>query len=428
MNRDDAVHLLRRTGFAVRESDVTQLMALDRVAGVSLVTDFAPNSPAQPPPEIADPEGSRWRQIRDLRDWWIQRMMTVPRPLQEKMTLFWHSHFAASAERVYFATQTWEQNHLFRLQGLGNYRDLVHATSIDPAMVLYLDGYRNKAGNPNENYARELMELHTLGPGNYTENDIVELAKAWTGHMLDESYRNYEFKSYHHDYRNKTIFGITRDWNGPEVIDEILLGSKQVAASEFITKKMFEYFVYEGPSASLVSSLATSFRANGLNIGLLLRDILLHSEFWSTRARQAIVRSPVEYMIQCIVGAGSTFDEARPDWWLRDMGHDLFYPPNPSGWQLNGFWLSASSTWAKAEFARHLAWKAVRRDHLQEIETEGVPMAVALALHLFGISDVSPTTRTALENYLYAERATWEWPQHANLLTLTMLTPEIQVA
>ena len=133
-------------------------------------------------------------------------------------------------------------------------------------------------------------------------------------------------------------------------------------------------------------------------------------------------------MIQCMVGAGSTFDEARPDWWLEEMGQDLFYPPNPSGWQLNGFWLSARSIWAKAEFARHLAWKATNRDHLNEIETEGVPMAVAFALHFFGISDASNTTRAALEDYLYAERATWEWPQHANLLTLTMLTPEIQVA
>jgi uncharacterized protein (DUF1800 family) len=329
---------------------------------------------------------------------------------------------------VYFAQQTWEQNHLFRLGGLGNYRNLVHATSIDPAMLTYLDNYRNKAGNPNENYARELMELHTLGPGNYTENDIVEVAKAWTGHMLNDNYSHYEFKTYHHDYRNKTIFGITREWDGPEVIDEILLGSKKVASAKFITKKLWEYFAYEDPSDALVTALANQFIADGLELAPLVRNILLHQEFWGSRARRGLVRSPVDYVLQCMVGASSWIDEARPDWYLDQMGIDLFYPPNPSGWQLNGFWLSASATWAKAEFARHLAWKMVRRDHLTEITTQGVPMAVSLALSFFGIPDASHNTRTALENYLYAERATWEWPQHANLLTLTMLTPEIQVA
>jgi len=428
LNRDDALHLIRRTGFAVREADVSQLMALDRVGAVSLVMDFGPNSAAQPPSSIVDPEGSRWRQVRDLRDWWLERMLTTPRPLQEKLVLFWHSHFATSASNMRFATQTWEQNHLFRLQSLGNYRDLVHATSTDAAMLLYLDNYRNKAGNPNENYARELMELHTLGPGNYSENDVVEVANAWTGHMLDGDRRRYEFHTYHHDYRSKTIFGITRAWDGPEVIDEILLGSKRLVAAKFITKKLWEYFVYEDPSDSLVTSLANQFITDGLNIGLLLRNILLHDEFWGPTARKAIVRSPVEYVLQCITGAGSTIAEARPDWWIKQMGIDLFYPPNPSGWQLNGFWLSASATWAKAEFARNLAWKAVKRNHLKEIETQGAPMAVTLALSFFGIADASPTTRSALENYLYAERATWEWPQHANLLTLTMLTPEIQVA
>lgn len=428
MNRDDAVHLLRRTGFAVREAQVNELMALDRLGAVNLVTDFSPNPAAAPPGEIADPEGSRWRQVRDLGNWWLGRMLNSPRPLQEKMTLFWHSHFAASADTIYFATQTWEQNHLFRLQGLGNYRDLVRSTALDPAMITYLDNYRNKAGNPNENYARELMELHTLGPGNYTENDIVEVARAWTGHMLDDEYRRYQFQGYHHDYRNKTIFGITRPWDGPEVIDEILLGSKQLIAAKFITRKLWEYFAHENPAESLVTALANQFISDGLNIGLLLRNIFLHDDFWNSTSRQAIVRSPVEYVLQCIVGAGSSLDEARPDWWLDQMGIRLFYPPNPSGWQLNGFWLSASATWAKAEFARHLAWKATRRDHLHEITQEGVPTAVSLALNFFGIPDASATTRTALENYLYAERATWEWPQHANLLTLTMLTPEIQVA
>ncbi len=428
LDRRDAEHLVRRTGFGLRSQQVEEILGMTRAQAVDHIMDFSSNPPASPPAVIFNEEESRWSQIRDLTKWWINRMQTVPRGLEEKLVLFWHSHFASSADSVSYAWQTWDQNKLFRDQALGNFGQLAHAMSVQPAMLTYLDNYRNKAGNPNENFARELFELHILGVGNYTEADIVGAAKAWTGHMLSEDRRNYEFHPWHHDYRDKTIFGITRDWDGPALIDEVLKGSKKLPAARYLARKLFEYLAYQGPDESVVATLADYYLANDLSIGLLVRAILLHDEFWSERARFAYVRSPVEYAVACLIGAGSSEEESRPDWWLDTMGQELFYPPNPSGWHLNGYWISATSMWAKAGFARHVAWKAVDRDHLAEILTMGAPQAVSLVLSFFGLPEVSTATRRALEDYVYAERATDEWPLHANLLTLVMLTPEMQLA
>ncbi|MCP3939610.1 MAG: DUF1800 domain-containing protein [Actinomycetia bacterium] len=428
MDRADARHLLRRTAFAVKSEQVTEISGLDRYEAIDMLMDFGANPASTPPPGALDLEGKRWEQHRNLVLWWLERMRTVPRPLQEKLALFWHGHFATSAEDAYYAVHTWDQNQLFRNHGLGDYRSLSHQMAVGPAMLSYLDNYRNKAGNPNENFARELLELHLLGVGNYTENDIVETARAWTGHMLDDERTVYQFDPYYHDYRNKTIFGITRDWDGPQVIDEILQGSKKQTAARHLVKAMFEFFAYPDPADAVVDRFAAEFLAGGLQVWVLLRAILRSDEFWSEEARIAQVRTPVDFVVQCLWGTGSSADEARPDWWLESMGMALFYPPNPSGWGANEDWVSSSASWAKADFVRHLAWKAVKREHLIEIESIGAPQAVELVLSFFGIEDAAPRTKAALENYLYAERATWEWPQHTNLLTLTMLSPDIQVA
>ena len=428
MERADALHLLRRTGFTVRPAELDEIAALSREAAIDRLMDFGPNGGVSPPPSALDREGKRWQQVRDLRIWWLDRMRTAPRQLQEKMVLFWHSHFATNAESVYYAKHMWDQNQLFREQAIGDFRTMVHAVSVGPAMLAYLDNYRNKAGNPNENFARELMELHTLGPDNYAEGDIPEVARAWTGHMLDDEKYVYQFHPNWHDYRNKTIFGITRDWDGPAVIDEIITGSKRDACARFLTRKLFEFFAYENPADAVVNRIADAYVAGGMQLWVIVREILRSDEFWSAEARAAHVRSPAEFVVACMVGAGSNADEARPDWWLDSMGMELFYPPNPSGWQANGYWVSSTAQWAKADFVRHLTWKATRRDHLEEIETMAVPVAVATAFSYFGIEDAAQTTRRAIEDYMYAERAAWEWPQHPNLLTLTMLCPDIQVA
>ena len=244
---------------------------------------------------------------------------------------------------------------------------------------------------------------------------------------LTDDKRYYQFNPYYHDYRPATIFGITKPWTGPELIDEILLGSKKWESARFVADRLWSFFAYPNPESHVVDRLVNVYVANGLSLGLMVREMFLQNEFYSAQAKEGLVRRPVDYVVACMRGAGSNVDEARPDWWLGEMGQELFYPPSPKGWKLTN-WLSGTTAWGKADFSGYLAYKASKRDWLAEIEYVAVPDAVNLALGFFGVDNVTPSTRSALENYLYAERATWEWPQHRNVMQLTMLAPELQVA
>lgn len=429
VDRADAEHLVRRTGFGIDYQFVDELVALSRADAVATVMDFSPNPTPNPPSTVFDEEESRWSSTRDLALWWFERMRTVPRPLQEKLVFFWHGHFATSASTHRYTWQTWTENNLFRGMLYSSFRDLAQAVSVTPSMLLYLDNYRNKAGRPNENFARELFELHLLGPGeHHSENDIVESAKAWTGHHLENGLRTYFFDSYWHDHRNKTIFGITRNWDGPAVIDETVLNTHRTTSARYIATQLWSFFAYPDPDSSIIDDLVAPYLANNLNLGLLVREVFMHDEFYSARARTGLVRSPVEWLVACARAASSPADECNPQWWWRDMGQELFYPPNPSGWNQNAEWISATGAWARADFAGYIAYRMDQRDHLQEIEDLSVPAAVDLLKGWFSLNQLSSRTRDALEDYLYAERANDEWPQYKNVLMLTMLSPEMQLA
>ncbi|MDG2112240.1 MAG: DUF1800 family protein [Actinomycetota bacterium] len=429
VDRADAEHLVRRTGFGIDYAFVDELVTLNRSDAVGRVMDFSPNPAATPPAEVFDEDGSRWRQVRDLSQWWAERMRTVPRPLQEKLVLFWHGHFATNADTHRYAWQTWQENDLFRGMVFASFRDFAQTMSVTPSMLLYLDNYRNKAGRPNENFARELLELHLLGPGeHHSENDIIETARAWTGHHLENGLRTYHFDTYWHDHRSKTIFGINRNWDGPAVIDEAVLGTHRVTSARYIATQLWSFFAYPNPSSAIIDDLVVDYLNNNLNLGLLVRAIFMHDEFYSAKARTGLVRTPIEWTVACSRAANSPTSESRPDWWTGDMGQRLFHPPNPSGWDQNEVWISATGAWARADFASHLIWKMDQRNHLKELEDMSVPAAVDLLKGWFSLHLLTPGTRRALEDYLYAERAADEWPQYRNVLTLVMLSPEMQLA
>ncbi len=429
MQRADAEHLVRRTGFGVDRALVDQLLPLTRAQAVGKIMDFGPNPAPQPPPAILDESGTHWRQVRELTLWWLERMRTVPRPFQEKLVLFWHGHFATSADTHRYAWQTWQENNLLRGMLFAGFRDMARAVSLGPAMLLYLDNYQNKAGRPNENFARELLELHLLGPGgHHSERDVLEVSRAWTGHHLENGKRSYRFDSYWHDHRDKTIFGITRNWDGPEVIDEAVLRTHRLTSARYIATQLWSFLAYPGPSPALVDELIRDYLANNLNLGLLVRSILMHDEFYGAKARTGLVRSPVEWTVACARAGASPTSECRPDWWVSAMGQRPFYPPNPSGWKQNEAWISATGTWARADFVNHLTWKMDQRGYLNEIEHLSVPAAVDLLKERLSLHLLSTTTRRALEDYLYAERANDGWPQYRNVLLLAMLSPEMQLA
>lgn len=428
MDRIEAIHLVKRTGFGIDWALVDQVEGLSRSAAVSLVTDFSANPDPVAPPGTFDEGGIRWRQINELQIWWLERMRSTPRPFQEKLVLFWHSHFATSGYTVAFAHQIWTDNQVFRAHSLGSFRDMAQTSALSPAMLLYLDNFRNKASRLNENYGRELLELHLLGPGeHHSELDVIETSRAWTGYNTDSDRRAFVFNAGYHDQGQKTIFGITRNWSGPEVIDEAVYNTHRVVSARYIASKLWSFLAYPNPSAAVVDSIVQPYLDNNLSLAALTRAILLHDEFYSERARTGLVRSPIEWAVSCSRSLGMPASESRPEWATAAMGQHVFYAPDPSGWKQNEVWITSTAAWAKADFARFLIWRAISNGNVTDTADMSVPDAVEFVRLVFGLDALSNQTRRALEDYVHAERATGIWAQTVNLMTLAMLAPEMQM-
>ncbi len=377
-------------------------------------------------------------------------MATVPKPLQEKLTLFWHGHFATQASKVGSAVDMFDQNHLFRTAGAGSFESLVQQMSLQVAMLIYLDNDPNSKGAPNENFARELMELFTLGVNEYTQDDVVASARAWTGHNVDYGAepRVYRFYPNRHDSDPKTFMGETRNWDGPEVITRILTVEPQRSiAARFIARKLWTFFASPNPDSTVLDALVAAFVGSNLDVRALLRAIFLRPEFFSPTARTGLVRSPVEWIVTCLRSVGLTAVATNPQWWMEEMGQVLFEPPNVAGWKNNAYWLNSTALWARADFARNLTWRAHAGGFLAEIVARDAAdhhvmtptQAVDLALARFGrdpaVAPVSPWVRSVLVAWLAGQRATeaaptYSWHDWAsiNLTTMTMLAPDVLMA
>ena len=196
-----------------------------------------------------------------LHYWWIDIMYYNSMHIREQMTLFWHDHFATSAQAVFYPPAMYHQNKILRENSLGNFKDLVTLITFDPAMMVWLDNNQNSVGNINENFARELLELFTLGEGNYTQEDITEAARALTGYVTDGL--NVYFQPEQHDYGMKTFLGQTGYWNAQDIIDIIF---EQPQTSYFIAEKLYKWFVYENPNEDIVQELANTMFENNYEI------------------------------------------------------------------------------------------------------------------------------------------------------------------
>lgn len=422
-------HLLRRAGFGGSPAEIAALTPLDIRTIVDRLVDPAA-AKALPKPRLLGTEAGYWERYVDMSWAWLERMRTATgaAALVEKLTLFWHGHFCSSLDKVGNHDALWAQNQLFRTRGLGSFRDLAQAVAIDPAMLRYLDNDRNVKGSPNENWARESMELFTLGVDQYGQDDVVAGARAWSGHGLDKDGR-YTFTPKRHDDGQKTLFGITRNWDGPQVLDEILLGSKKQASARFLATKLWSFFAYPNPEPAVVDALVAPYLASNLSIAALLRAIFLRPEFYGPKARGALVRSPIEYVVAAMKGAQVGCDVAHPEWWLEAMGQQPFYPPNVSGWRQNGYWVASSAQWAKFAFAGHLRWKVNERKAVLTATNRLAPGdAVRQALRTFGVDSPGPGTVAAMEGWLRKERATTRWAERPNLIFLALVSPDLQLA
>jgi uncharacterized protein (DUF1800 family) len=354
-----AEHLLRRAGFGGTAAEIAALHAMGIEGAVDhllTATDdelppFVPSVTGRPSREQykdktqeerqaiqRDYRRSDRKQLQTLREWWIQRMIATQAPLEEKMVLFWHGHFCSDHQDTRNSYHLFQQNETFRRQALGNFGHLVHAVAKDPAMLEYLDNNKNRASSPNENFAREVMELFVLGVGNYTEKDIKEAARAFTGWTFAKN--KFVKNRRQHDFGDKTVLGTTGPLDGEDVI-EILL--ERPVAARFIARKLLVFFATTNPDDATVRALAQTLRKGNYEIAPTLRRLFLSEAFYA----QGLVGEQIKSPIDLIVGTFRSLPIAPPNNVLPQvsgrLGQELFQPPNVKGWPGDREWISTTT-------------------------------------------------------------------------------------
>jgi uncharacterized protein (DUF1800 family) len=443
MTISDAAHLLRRTGFAEKMSTVTALAQMDRAALVDQILDFSPN----PAPNFnPNASGEEWYNLVWLREWWLDRMATVPRPLQERLALFWHNHFATSMNKIFDAGQMYRQNTIFRTMGAGDLNELFKAVSTDPAMLFWLDGAYSGVWGPNENFGRELMELFLLGVDNgYGEADVKAMARAWTGHSVDPNNDDvYMYRSDWHDNNAKTLFGVSENWNGPDVLDQIIkspgrLNVVRKNASEHLAAKLWSWFAYPIKRTDpLAVTLGASLASHpNMNVTAFLRVMFNMDEFYSDTAKKGLVRHPIDWAVAMLRTTGVTAKITDMVGQLEDLAMGPLQPPNVSGWRQNRAWMSVSAYWRRAETASTVFGVAIAdpgsggTSFLNNIDAMSPSAAVDEALAQLGENRivVGSPTHNALVALVSAERAANSGAtQRRNLARTIAISPEFSLA
>jgi uncharacterized protein (DUF1800 family) len=403
---DRARHLIERAGFGATPDDVARLAAMTPERAVSSLVDYdaIDASALRPfeesgiwdpgmdpfPPSRAEavrlarergellgekvlPPGTQRRlqpvvdkffyslyanniETQRLGLWWANRMLATPRPLEEKLTLFWHGHFATGQNKVRDYRMMLQQNRMLRANASGNLRDLLVGILKDPGMLVYLDNGENVKSHPNENFGRELLELFTMGVGNYSERDVREAARAFTGWTNDVL--TYKFDTAQHDFGEKTFLGRTGPLNGEDIIDTILA---QPVTGEYVAAKLYRFFVREDIPNEVKAELGRSFRAGGYQVKPLMRRILLSKDFYSTPSIATQIKSPVHLVVSTYKKMGLREVPTVPDFgrMTGSLGQTLFEPPNVAGWAGGRTWITPATLLHRGNLFREVMFPDV---------------------------------------------------------------------
>jgi uncharacterized protein (DUF1800 family) len=406
--RSQVAHLLRRAGFGATDAELDQYTALgfagalERILYPEQLDDSAADQSLAPlTTDLGDP-----KKIESAKFWWFSRMLDTQRPLQEKMTLFWHNHFATANSKVANSVLMLQQIQLFRDNGLGSFETLLQKVTRDPAMLIWLDNRLNRKGSPNENYAREVQELFTVSIGNYTEQDIHEAARAFTGHTLDKTL-NYTFNKAQHDAGVKTFQGQTGNFDADDILGILV---RNPATARFLTTKLFTYFVYDNPDSSTIDRLANTFVSTNFDMRSVLRDLFSGPEFLSSQAFHGQIKQPVDLMVGSLKALN--VQNVGPDvtQFLRRMGQDLLNPPDVSGWRGGAAWINSSTLFERFNWGNRLAMgrdstKPYFVDVPAQLQAHTVSSSDGLVNYYLGLlvdGDVTPEARQALVDYLNA--------------------------
>ena len=464
----DAAHLLRRAGFGAEPAAIKAAAA----AGLDVTTDTLLH-PERVPEDLEDDKTlaslaallptpkNGGTPTQAVKMWWVHRMVASPRPLQEKMVLFWHGHFT-SKDGGMQGDLLYRQNQLFRANALGNFRTLTLAVSRDPEMLRYLNGNQNYKAHPNENYGRELMELYTCGIGNYTEDDVKAAARAFSGWNMRGG--EFHFNPNQHDDGPKTFLGKTGNWNGDDIVD--ILVAHPGTAKRLCTQ-LWEFFAYPNPEPQVLAALTETYFSSGYDVRAVMSRIFRSQAFYSDKARFHVIKSPAQYVVGSVKMLGlshavdvvasditpanemayqpasttmpaapaqampTTAPAATPQQAagrklavlaglpgaMRSMGQDLLAPPTVKGWDGGEAWINTSTLLARINFANALSnsrqlfggSSARLTDYLQQNAL--TPEAwVDFLLETLGPLPVSPATRQTLVDFVNGSGAPGSQP------------------
>jgi uncharacterized protein (DUF1800 family) len=345
-----AAHLLRRAGFGGSPADIAAFAQLDAQRAVDAIFRATDDVAfADYPPELATLTTQQYGQRKTaVQLWWLDRMLRTRRQLAEKMTLVWHNHFATAVSKSPPEMMA-QQIDLFRLQGLGNFRTLLASVTRDPAMLVWLDNRYNTKQHPNENYAREVMELFALGLGNYTEDDVKQGARAFTGWTLKNGVALYRPDL--HDDGVKTFLGRTGAFTADDAIDIIV---QQPVHQRFLARKLLEAFVYSDPEPELTEAVASVYALSGYDLAKTVGAIIRSNVFYSTRAYRAEPKSPIEFAIGTLRTIGATAIPPNLPNVLARMGQEPINPPTVKGWDGGPAWINTSTMLARFNFVNSL--------------------------------------------------------------------------
>lgn len=460
--RRRGAHLLRRAGFGGTPTEISEFATLSREEAADRLLDFQ---------DIDDSALNARLQTAGLTDlntmrpdqanrWWLTRMAYTPRPLEERMTLIWHGLLTSQVSKI--GGQRFKlmliQNELFRKNALPRYDDLLKAIGKDPAMMAYLDTQLSTKEQPNENYARELMELFSMGVGNYTEDDVRESARAFTGwrvsppprpmtplaNLTAQERRELQQKSYadwqpqflvqqrQHDAGSKSFLGRTGNFDGDDIVD-IIMG--QPATGRYMARRLFTEFANYNPDAATVDRLARVWEASGHQVHDVVRAILVSDEFYSEASYRGFVRSPVEFVVGAMRGleldltaavAGQGRTRRLDGNSFTRMDQVLFEPPSVAGWPGGATWLSSSTFFARVNYLDAVLFPGRRPAPIPVLAAARTPeLMVDAALDRLVDGNVSDTARDSL--YAYAATVANPEERAAAVAYLVLASPEYQL-
>lgn len=414
-NRERVAHLFRRAAFGATEAEIDAALkkspseVIDSLIDNSKAEEFAAQSKAMASSILAtgDP--------KQLAGWWTYVLLNSPTPLRERMTLFWHGHFATSAAKVNDPQLMLEQNQLLRTHALGDFRAMVQGIARDPAMLIYLDSATNRKAHANENFARELMELFCLGEGNYSEKDVQELARCFTGWEIKS--KAFKFNRFQHDDGEKLILNKAGRFPEGDAIDWVL---EQKSASQFIAGKILKELIGDEPplAPGLIEDFARFLREpkQKWDIGAFVKRVLGSYLFFDTTTMARKVRSPVDFAVGLLRSLEGSCNSQQLADAMQQIGQGLFYPPNVKGWDGGRAWINASTILGRANLVAQLLTDNRTRFSGKKLDA-----------YLAGLGAKTREDRlTQLERLLLASPLAA--PQHATLLDLARKAKSDEVA